>query len=282
MRKLVTSIFMFFTCGSLQALPVGNPYEASLFTQGFWWDCACYAYDPCFSWCDSWSVRLGFAGDYNFNRHMKLKHEGIGENIDITQINTNSGYLVVNFCDRVDFFGKLGVSKIHIRTNAISWGSTTSLESELNFETFLSWSAGGRATLWEGWGFAVGVESEYFQTVPEVDSFLNYNDGTLTYFPDSANAFYSEWQIGLGTAYRFATCNPTFAFVPYAAVKWASAKLNMDDYRFDDLILHNLKSKKPWGYAVGLTFTMCNVVGVTVEGRWASEKAIYVNAEGRF
>lgn len=288
MKKLVFAASCLFACVNAHALPVGNPSEASLFLYGAYWEpwtpydpC-----DPCFTWIDSWNIRLGFSGDYNFNRHMEVKRGRRGGDIDVTRINTNSGFLVLNFCERVDFFGKLGKSKIHIRTDAVSWGSSTSLESELEFETFLSWSAGGRATLWEWCGFALGVEGEYFQTVPDFDYFLNYATGTLTYFNAGADAFYSEWQIGLGLSYIFSTSCPSFAFVPYAAIKWASAHLELDNFRFDqsgeEFVLHNLKSKKLWGFAVGLSFTMLDMVGVTVEGRWADEKAFHVSGQARF
>lgn len=284
MKKLAAAFYILLTSGALYALPVGNPSEASLFIYGAWWEptTPCDPCDPCFTWIDSWNIRLGFAGDYNFNRNMEAKRRGRGGDIDLTEINTSSGYLVVNFCERVDFFGKLGVSKIHIRTDAVTWGSPTSLESELIFDTYLSWSAGGRATLWECCGFSLGIEGEYFQTVPDVDYFLNYETGTLTYFNDEADAFYSEWQIGLGLSYRFSTYCPTLALVPYAAIKWAKSHLEMDDFQFNGFTLPDLKSKKLWGYAIGLSFTMCDMVGVTVEGRWADEKAIYVNGQARF
>lgn len=281
MKKLVLTVVSILTCGSIYALPVGNPSEASLFLNGAWWESTCCEpCDPCFSWCDAWSIRIGFVGDYVFNRHMELK-KGAHADIDTTQIFTNAGFLALNFCDRVDIFGKLGDSKLHIRTDARSWGSNVSLESELNFETYFSWGAGARATLWECNCFAIGIEGEYFQTNPDVNYFLNYNDGTLTYLND-ADSHYSEWQVGLGISYRFATCYPTLAMVPYAAIKWSWSKLVLDDFRFSDFTLGDLESEKLWGYAIGLSFTLCDMIGVTVEGRFADEKALYVTGQARF
>ncbi len=297
MKKLSLTVLTLLTCGSAYALPVGNPSEASLYVNGIWCETSCCdPCDPCFNWLDSWSFRLGFAGEYVFNRHMEVDHHSGGV-IDTTTLYSNAGYLALNFCDRFDIFSRLGVSKLHIRTDARSWGSTISQESELGFETQFSWSIGARATLWECGCFAVGLEGEYFQTKPDVDYFLSYNSGALTYF-DDVDAKYREWQVGLGASYRFATSCPTFAFVPYVAVVWAGSKLDLDDYQFnhriffdngttlapqtESLVLRDLESNKMWGYAIGVSFTMSDMIGVTVEGRFADEKALYVNGQVRF
>lgn len=291
MKKLVVTMLTLLTCGAAYALPVGNPAEASLFLNGVWWDSyCCDPCDPCFSWCDAWSFRAGFYGDYVFNRHLEVDKSDHhhGDDIDETEMHTSAAYLAFNVCDRLDIFGTLGATSMHINTDATSWGSLVSLQSELAFETYFSWSIGARATVWQCDCFAVGVEGQYFQTNPDLDYYLEYNGGTFTYFNDGNGVRYSEWQVGLGLSYRFATSCPTFAMVPYAAVKWSGSKLDFGDIRFQDptsgnqLTLDDLAAKKLWGYAIGLSFTMCDMIGVTVEGRWADEKAIYVNGQVRF
>lgn len=289
MKRLVATLLTFLTCGAAYALPVGNPSEASLFLNGAWWDSyCCNPCDPCFSWCDAWSFRIGYYGDFVFERHLKLDsgdREGGGSNIDHTSLATNAGYLALNICDRIDIFGVVGATKIHIRTDAISY-SPLSFESELFFRTDFSWSVGGRATLWNCECFYVGLEGQYFHTNPDFDSFLRYDTGTITYFNESSGVRYQEWQVGLGVSYRFATSCPTLAMVPYAAVKWAGCRFNLDNFSpvIDDTPFDFPKheNNKSWGYAVGMSLTLCDMVGVTVEGRWADEKALYVNGEFRF
>lgn len=288
--KISFAAILLMTEGLLQALPVGNPSEPSLFLEGvFWESCRWDVCDPCFIWCDAWSLRFGFAGDYVFNRYMEVKNSGVEKDIQRTQLNTNSAYLVLNFCDRVDLFGKIGETNIHIVSNATAWGAGSSLKSELGFESFLSWSGGARLMIWECGGFALGIEGEYFQTAPDVEYFVNYSDGAFTYFNDETDAFYSEWQIGGGVSYRIATSCPTMAFVPYAAIQWSSSKLEFHDFSFlieeptaQTLFLRNLQSRKFLGYAVGMSATLCDRIGVTVEGRFADEKALYINGEARF
>ncbi len=296
MKKLVATFLTILSCSVVIALPIGNPSEASLFTNGAWCESTgCDPCDPCFSWCDAWSLRIGFYGDYVFNRHMEVrKHNNgdhTGSDIERTGIFTNAGYLVFNVCDRMDVFATLGATNLHIRTDDEAYdpieNGMLGTESELAFVTDFSWSVGGRATLWECCCFAIGVEAQYFSFRPRMDYFLNYGSGELTYLTNFPRAHYDEWQVGLGASYRFATSCPTLAMVPYLAVKWAGSRLDMNKTMFQDesavtYTLNGLQSKKLWGYAVGMSFTLCDMIGVTVEGRYADEKAVYVNGQFRF
>lgn len=295
MKKLVLTILTFLTCGAAYALPVGNPSEASLFLNGAWWDSyCCDPCDPCFSWCDAWSFRAGYYGDFVFDRHLAVDQDsndsGRGSNIDHTEIFTHSGLLVFNICDRIDIFGTLGASTINVKTDAVTF-SPISTESELFFRSDFSWSVGGRATLWNCDCFYVGIEGQYFQTNPDFDNIVRYDTGAITYFNDNNGVCYQEWQVGLGAAYRFATSCPTIAMVPYAAVKWSGCRLDFNDFTvgipgvggvIDPFVFRKLRNDKSWGYAIGMTLTLCDMVGVTVEGRWADEKALYVNGQFRF
>src|SRR5437660_1058012 len=127
MKKLVFSVLTILTCGAAYALPLGNPSEASLFLHGAWWDdCGATSYDPCdpcFSWCDALSFRIGFYGDYVFNRHLEVRRgTDEGARIDHTGLFTNAGYLAFNFMDRIDIFGTLGATSLDIRTNGSVFG----------------------------------------------------------------------------------------------------------------------------------------------------------------
>lgn len=284
MKKLILMTLTVLSCGAAYALPIGNPSEASLYTTGLWWnDSCCQPCDPCFSWCDAFSVRIGFYGDYVFNRHMEVKN-GNKSDIDDTEIFTNAGIVVLNICDWIDIFGTFGATDITIVTNSSSFSASTVVH-QLNFDTAWSWSVGGRATIWECDCFAIGVEGQYFSTSPDLDNSLTYAAGTQVYFNNNNGAKYSEWQVGLGASYRWQTGCPGVAFVPYMGVKWAGSKLSLDNFTYTQYgtqILSDLENKKLWGYAVGLTATVNNAVGVTVEGRFADEKAVYVTSQFRF
>ena len=269
MKKRILTALIVLSSGCVYALPVGNPSTPSLFPNSAWLDEACE--DRCETWCDFWAFRVGFSGDYVYNRNLKVKCDDSA--IDETTRFTNAGYLALNICDRVDLFGTLGVTNLHIRADALNWGGTTSLMSEVDFKSYFSWSAGVRAVLWECRCFALGLEGEYFQTNSDIDSFSLYSDGSITSFGADSEAKYREWQVGVGASYQMGSA------VPYVAVKWAGAKLDMDDFRIEDFTLRDLEANKGWGYAVGMTFTLFDTMGVTAEGRFADEKALYITGQ---
>lgn len=291
MKKLVVMGLTMLSCGAAYALPVGNPADASLYLNGIYFDdtISVDPCDPCFSWCDAFSVRAGFYGDYVFNRHLERRGDGHGLLQD-ADIHTNAGLLVLNIAERLDFFTTLGTTSIDLRSNATNWNASASRETDLHFKTHFSWSLGARATLWQCDCWAFGIEGQYFRTTPDLDYLVNYGDGTKNYFDENNRTKYHEWQVGLGVAYRFATSCPTLAFTPYAAVKWSGAKLRTDR----DLILivenpaeetwtiNRMQNRKHWGWALGMTFSLCDMIGVTVEGRWGDESALHVNSQLRF
>ncbi len=286
MRKFILSALTMLLCGSAYALPVGNPTEASLYTNGVWWSrSSCDPCDPCGSWCDAFSVRLGFYGDYVFNRHLEVKSSSA--DIDRTQIFTNAGIVVLNVFDWIDIFGTFGATSITLSTDPEVFHSVTGELIGCVYSPEFSWSVGGRATLWECGCFGVGIEGQYFRTQPNLDRI--YHDVNIFHPSTNNGATYSEWQVGVGASYTFTTGCPGIAFIPYMGLKWAGSTFNMNTssggntqantnfYRFSDL-----EADKLWGYAVGLTAVVNEVVGATVEARFGDEKAVSATMQIRF
>jgi major outer membrane protein len=293
MKKFGLTILTLLTCGAVYALPLGNPSEASLFLNGSCgnngsYNC-CDPCDPCFNWCDAWGFRVGYYGDHVFNRHLAVDiadSSDTGQDVDQTEIYTQAGYIVMNVCNRFDVFTTLGATSIHMRTDSVTFGATSSVESDLFFTSEFSWSVGARATLWECDCLLLGIEGQYFQTNPDFDNILVYSNGARTYFNNDNDVRYREWQVGAGIAYRFATSCPTIAMVPYAGIKWAGCRFDLNDFAATasslSLTFPSLENKKWWGYAIGLSLTLCDMIGVNIEGRWGDEKAVYVNGQFRF
>ncbi len=292
MKKLVLTALTVLCCGAAYALPVGNPGDASLYTNGLCLGETCCD-DPCVTWCDMFSIRTGFYGDYVFNRHLQVQDSGSDtKHIDDTEIYTNAGLLVLNFCDWLDVFATFGATNMSIFTDghtlaALAGADTTMVQ--LDFVPDFSWSIGGRATVWNCGCMALGIEGQYFQTSPNLNSMIRYESGDITYFNSNNGTTYSEWQVGIGLTSYF--CTGGVAFVPYMALKWSGARWDMGDFNFNysgtvtgtgNYLLRELVNAKIWGYAVGMTATLCDTIGVTVEGRFADEKAIHVNGQFRF
>jgi major outer membrane protein len=292
MKKLVVSILTLFACGSAYALPVGNPVEASLFECGNYWGgggCGAPVCDPCDpcagGWFDCLNLRIGFYGDYVFNRHLKTHTRLITErSLHQVRLNTNAGYLAVNLFDAFDVFATLGATHARIEADALDF-STLGFSGlfVVDFDTRFSWSVGARATLFEWCRFAVGIEGQYFQFNPRVN-FIE-EDAFVIIHPERRCTRYQEAQVGFGLAYRY--CCGCAAWIPYVAGKWSWERWC---FRHEDeiitvpiigdlVILPRLRNHKHWAFATGLTTTLCDAIGVTVEGRWGDEKAVFVNGQ---
>ena len=274
MKKLL--LLSLLLVSPLFALPVGNPMDASLYSNGLvWGDCCknncCDPCDPCFSWCDAWSFRLGFYGDYVYNRHLKRTSGGL-KSLNDAELYTNAALLVLNICDRFDVFSTLGESQISLLGERRSFSNSSnprrykSIESKTRF----SWSVGGRLTIWNCDCFYFGAEGQYFSTNPgiswsELSSTISYDSGML---------HYREWQAAIGASYLMKVGCSGVSLVPYTAVTWSGAKLHNGGDRF-----HN---DKLWAWSLGTTIAFCDAFGMTVEGRWGSEKALHINGQFRF
>jgi len=273
------------TCGATYALPVGNPSDASLLCDGLLWEGHCgNPCDPCLGWSDAFSIRFGFYGDYVFNRHLRNDNKSYRKQIEHSQLFTNAGLITANFWDRLDIFTALGATNLFIDTNASAYADTafTGARVVIDTETDFSWSLGARGTIWECGCTTLGAEFQYFETKPHVSRVTIASTDSI--YPSNVDAKYREWQFGVGLAHRINI------FVPYVAVKWSRVRLNFDRATFPfttpidagTAILYKEENKKDWGYAVGVSLVDCEKASLTIEGRFAGEKALYVNGQVRF
>ena len=280
MKKLVVTGITLLSCGMVYALPLGNPIDASFYKRGVW--------KPK-SDCDgrAFSVQAGFYGDYVFNRNLETDGAATNSAIHETEMYTNAGYLALNICERVDVFGTLGVSKLTLTTNESSWRDVGSANTRLYAESDLSWSIGARGTLFEWNCFGLGIEGQYFRTAPDLTSFWTCGTGgAYVYFNEDNGTTYQEWQVGLGCSYTFQFDCPRVSWIPYGGIKWAWAKFDTDNFAFlvrgNPFNIFDMKANKLWGYVIGVSFTMCDLIGASVEGRFGDETALYINGQVSF
>jgi len=274
MKNFLVVMLTTLSLTTAYALPLGNPVAASLYTDGLFCEgtACCNPCDPSFSWCDAWSVRVGFYGDYVFDRNLEYD-SGMNREVRRAQLYTNAGYLALNICNRLDLFTTLGATTLTVRQD---FAEALAL-LDLPYATDFSWSLGGRVTLWECNCFGIGFEGQYFRTNTTLSQF------SATLFPSvhfpAIDVSYSEWQLGLGAAYAFALSCPDISLVPYSGVTYSNVHL-------DGLItsdpLPDAHNSKDWAWVLGTTLTLCNSIGVTVEGRFAGESAVHVNGQFRF
>lgn len=267
--------FLSFTPFCSQALPIGNPTEASLFKTGILFCGNDWNYcDPSLCWYDRFSLRVGYAGDFVHNR--RLEAAKTDENIRQTQMWTNAGYIAINYCNRWDLFSTIGATHFLLNSTQKPFLASGSRLTRIKTETAASLSLGLRGTLWEVGCLGFGGELQYFHTAPKISSFQIVDEASLA----SGKRFnYSEWQGSLGVNYRIEVC--PIAAVPYAAVSWSRAWVSLDDRLASEIFLPNLNSQRGFGYAVGLTLLGVGKFGLTLEKRFVSEDAFYIQAQVR-
>lgn len=278
----------------LSALPIGNPLDATWLCTGVFCEGDCDL-DPCApgqSWCDAWSLRIGYYGDFVFNRKLRVDQHDRRKEIRRTRIMTNAGYLAFNMWNRFDLFGTLGATGLKIDTPEkaflvrLSGVDTGYSEFVVDVETDLSWSIGVRGTIWECGSFGLGAEAQYFACDSGVNFIENVFDPTPTYLED-ADTRYQEWQFGVGATYSIPICECTTFVVPYIGIKWARARFKMGDFSTRDDIgnifqLFNLKNDHDFGYAVGITLVGNQRWSFTAEARFRDELAAHLNSQFRF
>lgn len=285
MKKLFLAVLVFLTNGLVQALPVGNPADPSLYDpQGLatnWYNCISPWELESFAW------RIGFYGDYVFDRHLKAgtnlnqvtaNATGAGD-IRRTRIVTNSGVINLNILDQFDIFGTFGTTRISILTEATALGlNNTSQFAYVDFGTEMSYSVGGRAIVWQHNGFYVGFEGQYFSTSPKWLSTTGQELGFPSFLNHSNRSGYKEWQAACAASYVF--CNSAnFCMSPYTAltfsgVDWGFAHvLRVRDISFAS---PDIEQQKTLGWLIGMTLLMNDLVGVSAEAHFANEKALSV------
>jgi hypothetical protein len=287
MRKLIITVFALLAPALSFALPIGNPWEASLHRTGLLLQGACFNSSASPNWYEQFSIRFGYWGDFVFNHPLQLAHGSNRATIHKTQINTNAAYLALNACDRFDLFGTLGATQVNLSTPGRAFQLNPAIHGgnayiDINNQTAFSWSLGLRATLWQ-WGcLGVGAEAQYFWTHPHLNSVSSADLDTF-YFKDNKMRYY-EWQVGVGASYRIGIASCSF-LVPYLGIKWSRCKMTFDnasDLAIPNITLLDLKNNRYWGYATGITLVGCSKASVTVEGRYRNEKAVFINGQFRF
>jgi len=280
MKKLVATVLTILSCGAAYALPLGNPSEASLLCDGIFFEGPCYDFCQAgVGWCDAVSFRLGYYGDFVFDRHLEIDDQNRGDDIEDTEIFTNAGYIVANFWDRLDLFTTFGATNFYIDSNAFSFGGPNGERFELETETDFSWSIGVRLTLWECGCTSFGAEAQYFYTKPNIKRVTIAEADSI--YPDNfIHLKYHEWQFGFGVSHRI------WNLVPYVGAKVSGVDVDFGDARLtvggETIVLYDLENRFHGGFVIGVSLIDCERMALTVEARYPDEKALYVNGQIRF
>ncbi len=291
MKKIVTSILTTLIPFGLMALPLGNPLEPSLLTKGVFSCCFCPTNgDP--NLCDVWSLKIGYYGDFVWNRHMEINHN---ENhprsrIREVQLETDAALIALNFWNRFDLFCTLGGTEIFLDGPGGVFNPSTIEDNRrrvrITTNTDFAWSCGLRGTIWECGCFGLGAEVQYAHASPHLFS-LRMDDFASLDIRSSGHIDYHEWQIGMGAAYRIRLPRRCVSLVPYAGVKWAHAvmKASHPEIALTSSTTYNLsnfENARDFGGAVGVALVGCSRASLSLEGRFYDENAIHIDLHFRF
>jgi major outer membrane protein len=307
----------------LQALPLSNPMDSAILTDGLLNDdCTLSSFFHLPAICQKINYRLGFYGDYVFERNIEIL-QGLSQSADNkdllkTCLNTQAALISLNYNDRWEVFGTLGASSLAFKGDCKVFNvrprsnlnpplsGTVSVNTNPNF----SWSLGSKGVLWSFGCTQIGFEAQYFcfksnfKTIemsnnlqgifssppapPLPNNWVISMEG-LSYPNSLLSANYKEWQLGLGMAHQVGWA------IPYAGIKAASARLDMDNAKLGiqsatipgyptntSPIFYNGRSAKTWGYAIGCSIAPQTKGEFTIEGRFGDEKACYVDCQFRF
>jgi len=279
MKKYLAAFVTLFYCGAAFALPIGNPYDPEMFTEPSHF-CFCH-YNQ---W---WNARVGFYGDYVFERHTRLRRNGSHLDLSHTRLNTNAGFLAINLWHRLDLYATFGASHLFIRSNTeAAFGNNIFLETNSGF----SWSIGGHFSIYRWRNWLLGGEAQYFSACPRI----NYvrNEGIIGFLPAinyfNKKVLYQEWQVGGALAYFIGKKCCDLTPIPYIGLKWSGLTANLGGVNNPGFlgtgifIFDRLENQRNLGFAVGVTLVGRCRMSINIEGRFADERAFSINSQFRF
>lgn len=291
MKKTLLSLLAMAASCTAYALPLATPTEASLHCESVY-SHSCYPkyWDRSYCWCYAWSLRIGYYGDFVFDRHLRVRSNVAQGHIHRTSVHTNAGFVALNLWNLFDIFGILGGGQFHITSANSTLGAFTASSGfdfiNIDTSSHFAWSAGVRGTLWQCGCLGIGAEAQYFQVRPAIRYVATEDFDTI--YPPDLHVKYEEWQVGIGPSYRINIAGSSTALIPYAGIKWSSVRVDAKEATFPELTqleaptFFTLESEREVGWAIGLTLLGCNKTTLTVEGRFADEKALHVKGQFRY
>jgi hypothetical protein len=274
MKKLIITTFATFFPFFASALPLSNIADPQLY---------CGPGATSLELCPPFSLRMGYYGDFVFERNITRSRNGqdSGDLYGYSSY-TNAAEFVLNICRYLEFFGTVGQSDVTIQRQGNDEDSNITLfESVL--QPAVSWSTGVRFAQ-EWCHFIWGLEGQYFQYDGIYQTTTLLSDGRVEWSNVNEQFNYREWQGGAGLAYQIESCE-YMDLIPYIGITVSGLRAYGDrliDNQEDEPFKDTYRATKMVGYSVGATALLNQTIGLTVEGRFANETALYVSGQFRF
>ncbi len=249
---------LFLASFPLHALYFGNPASPDIIEEGLIF---CY---------ENWAgVKVGYQGDYCFNRNLKAEGSVRGRIDDFSYL-MNQGVFTFNILDRYEFYGSLGAMNVSFSNRSQRDFKKRNYETNGHF----TWGAGARLELFH-WGCTLfSVDGAYqYSNLP-----LKWNALDGASFKTHAQLKYVEWQVGGGVSHQIDM------LIPYAALTYSSVQARLKN--IEKNILHHshfsMRSNQRFGLAMGCTISSSSTLDLNAEVRLFSEQAISLAGNIKF
>ena len=262
MKKILLALCIFVSSFSqVQALYFGNISEAEIIDQGIVLS------------KDNWmALKIGYQGDFVFDRKLQT-HGGCHGRVDEFQLVMQQGLIALDFADRAEFYGTMGVANVYFTHRPDSDQKRREYQTAEDF----TWGVGARA-IFISWGnTSLGADAAIqwanMKSKWEAINGVSYNK--------HSNINYREWQVGMGVSHKIEI------LVPYFAVKYSNVRgklKNLSPYLFppNGSDNFNLKNRTYVGIALGATVSMGTIFDLNVEASLIDEEAISLAANLKF
>lgn len=249
----------------VSALPLDNPGLPALYSRG----CFNGTFEEFYSW------RNGFYGDYVYNQCIQAKNSDLGtkEALPYFSVSMQGAQFILNYADMLDVYALFGSADFRFELPR----GTTTVQVNDNF------FASGGARFCKRFGrWIAGIEGQYLHSRLENYQFFQLTNAEIHHVSTSdSNGIFRTYQGGLGLTYEVVG-EAGVVFSPYIGLKFTGALGHFQFKNNAESLKYKFRSDKSVGYVVGATTLLCHAIGVTVEGRFGDENALYVNGQLRF
>jgi major outer membrane protein len=254
MRRIYLLGMLLSFQSAVSALYMGNPGEPEIIDTGFF-----------ISQCSPVSVKIGYEGDWVFDRKLHAKGR-----IDRFKIQMNQGMVALNYLDRFELYGTVGAM------SSSFWNRPKSDGKRREFETDDHWTAGGGVRLLLAqWGnTGIGVDGKIQYGRPGI-KWITVNGVS---HDSGAHLAYHEWQ---GS---FAVFHTIDIFTPYLGAKYSNVHVHVSRLSSSVYPHHNLKmtSRCRFGMALGCTLSQGKKIDLNAEVQLIDEQAVTISGNIKF
>lgn len=259
MVGLVTSV-------AITAGPVGTPAAPMMYEDGVY-----------MSGNSDYSVRIGYMGDFVFDRKMQNKNND-RHIVDDMDIISNYGEITLNLFDRVDLFARLGTGHFTQSYRYRESGTGANNEVDIYSESDFKWGLGARAIIYNWDNTVLTLSGDYSRMKPKIERLSLA--GTSAEQPN-VKARVRDWGVGLAVSHQLDMVTP------YIGVKFGDAKVKYNQSVPDGgssfaINLRELEARTNVGLVLGCSVLADKKFNVNLEGRLIDENAASVSADLRF